>query len=272
MEDALGDRQKMYENAEAGRRLMPLLPVLARIDGKTFSTFTKNMKRPFDEMMSKAMQETTKWLVKETNARCGYTQSDEITLLFYSSTTKSQIYYDGRLLKMVGDLAASTSVFFNDYVRRHFPAEYASKFPRFDARVWSVPTQAEAVNCFVWREQDAYKNSISMAARCYYSHKALHKKNGNEMQEMLFQAGVNYNDYPDFFKRGSYFQRKTVMRKFDPAVDLDLPPKHAARQNPGLEYERSEIVRLDLPPLVKVVNRVDVIFNGADPVMASEAP
>ena len=79
MRDAMGDRMKLYESAEAGRRLMPLLPAVARLDGKGFSGFTRGLARPFDVRLSNLMVETTTFLVEETNAVCGYTQSDGAT-------------------------------------------------------------------------------------------------------------------------------------------------------------------------------------------------
>lgn len=82
---------------------------------------------------------------------------------------------------------------------------------------------------------------------------------------MLFQKGINWNDYPTFFKRGSYVQRKRVFRKFT-SEELDrLPKKHQARKNPDLMIERWVIDVIDLPPLMKVKNKVDVIVFGADP-------
>ena len=82
--DSLWDRMKFYESQACVEKLLPLIPVIARLDGKGFSKFTKGLKRPYDERLSKLMVETTKYLVKETNANCGYTQSDEITLVWYS--------------------------------------------------------------------------------------------------------------------------------------------------------------------------------------------
>lgn len=79
MSDDFGDRMKLYEMAEAGRKFMPLLPVIARIDGRSFSKFTKGLERPYDIRLSKLMVATTKFLVQETNANCGYTQSDGAT-------------------------------------------------------------------------------------------------------------------------------------------------------------------------------------------------
>ena len=108
----LGDRMKMYESAET-KKLMPLLPVLARLDGKNFSTFTRGLKRPYDERLTKVMVEVTRHLVEVTGAKLGYTQSDEITLTWYAEHHDSQIYFDGRVFKMVSHLSALASVYFN---------------------------------------------------------------------------------------------------------------------------------------------------------------
>jgi tRNA(His) guanylyltransferase len=105
-----------------------------------------------------------------------------------------------------------------------------------------------------------------MAAQAYYDHAAVHDKSGPEMQELLFQKGVNWNDYPAFFKRGTYFRRRAVLRPFSAAELGSLPPKHAARANPDLVVERSEVAVSELPPLTKVSNRAAVLFGGAEPV------
>jgi tRNA(His) guanylyltransferase len=264
MNDSLGDRMKMYEMAEAGRRLMPLVPVLARIDGRAFHSFTRGMRRPYDEDFSAAMIETTAALVHETNACMGYTQSDEITLAWHSTDLKSQIWFDGRVCKMTSQLAAWATLEFYLAITRRLP-ECGSRKPTFDARVWTVPNRTEAANVFVWREWDATKNSISMAAQSVCSHRELHGKHGGEMQEMLFQKGINWNDYPAYFKRGTYVQRRTVRKPFTAAEIERLPPKHEARSNPNLTIERNEIAVLEMPPIQTVENRVMVIFEGATP-------
>lgn len=272
MNDALGDRMKGYEGAEAGRRFMPLLPVLARLDGKNFSAFTRGLPRPYDERLSRLMVETTRYLVEDTCAACGYTQSDEITLAWYSADPKSQIWFDGRVQKMTSVLAAKCSVHFALALPAAIP-ERTGRAPVFDCRTWQVPTPDEAANTFLWREWDATKNSISMAAQEHYSHKALHGKSGAEKQEMLFAKGVNWNDYPAFFKRGTYVRRRTVRTRFRdlPQAERDLlPPLHHARANPDLEVERSEVAVLDLPPLARVANRAEVVLLGADPVTTGE--
>lgn len=264
--DALGDRMKEYERAGAGAKMMPLLPVMVRIDGRSFSSFTRGLKRPYDDRLSQMMIDTTEFLVQETNAVIGYCQSDEISLVLYSDRPNTQLYFDGKHSKLTSQLAALASVFFFRLTQERLPPDYAAKLPTFDCRVWNVPTKEEAVNCLLWREQDATKNSVSMAARAHYSHKQLENKHGGEMQEMLFQKGVNWNDYPAFFKRGTYVQRRVLTTKFT-AEELDkLPPLHHARQNPDLVVERSEVRVIDMPPIARVVNRVDVVFHGLDPI------
>lgn len=265
MKDDLGDRMKMYEGIEAQRRFIPLLPVVARIDGRSFHSFAKGLNRPYDLRLSEAMIETTKHLVEHTNAVMGYTQSDEITLAWHSTDIKSQIWFNYRISKMVSQLAAQATLAFYRQIVKNIP-EYAYKLPTFDARVWQVPNRIEGANVFLWREWDATKNSISMAASAYYSHKQLHGKSGAEMQEMLFQKGVNWNDYPAFFKRGTYIQKRKISRPFD-AFEIDkLPLKHMARSNPELIVERSEFIRVDMPKFNSIINREDVIFEGSEPI------
>jgi tRNA(His) 5'-end guanylyltransferase len=257
---------KNYEGVEAKRRFMPLLPIYARIDGKSFSKFTKGMKRPYDADMSRAMVETTKYLVEQTNACMGYTQSDEISLVWYSDKIDSQVFFDGRIQKMTSIVAAMTSVKFLTMMQELFPQKVVNTLPVFDCRVFQLPTKTEATNVFVWRERDATKNAISMAAQSVCSHKSLQNKNGNEMQEMMWQRGINFNDYPAFFKRGTFVQRRKVMKQLT-AEELDrIPEKH----RPTEPVLRTVVQTLDMPPFTKVTNREAVIFDGADPIVAVE--
>lgn len=261
--DALGDRMKLYEQDWAGKRFIPLLPICARLDGKNFSRFTRNFKRPFDEGFHEAMAYVAKMLVEDTGAVISYTQSDEISLIYYSDSINSQVFYDGKVQKMVSVLSSMATFHFQRALERFLPDSYGAP-AFFDCRVWLVPNKEEAVNTLVWRELDATKNSISMAASHYYSHKELMNKSGSEKQEMLFQKGVNWNNYPDTFKRGSYFQRKKKLLKFS-AEELDrLPEKHAARANPDLMIERTVVERVKMPPIIKIPNRVEVVFNDAE--------
>lgn len=265
MSDEMGDRMKEYEMAEAGRKLIPLLPAIARLDGKCFSGFTRGLKRPFDERLSDLMIRTTKYLCEETNACCGYTQSDEITLAWYSTDCASQIWFDGRIQKMCSVLAAMASTWFNAQLTAAIP-EKAGRLPVFDCRLWNVPNIEEGANCFLWREIDATKNSVSMAAREFYSDKELFGKGRSDQQEMLFAKGVNWNNYPAFFKRGSYIQRKKFCRPFTTDEIEKLPPLHNARKNPDLQIERTDFVVLDMPRFASVINRPRVIFFGDEPI------
>lgn len=264
--DDLGDRMKSYEMAEAGRMLMHGLPIMLRLDGKAFSTFTKGLQRPFDKRLTDLMIDTTKFLVEQTNATIGYTQSDEISLCIYSDDLKEQLFFNGRIQKLTSVVASMASAFFNRNLPNALP-EKADKFAYFDCRVWNVPTLSEAANVFVWRELDATKNAIQMAAQHYFSHTSLHGKHGAELQEMLFsEKQINFNDYPSFFKRGSYIRRVTRATKFTSDEIDRLPSKHAARNNPNLEVVRSVVEHIKLPVMTNVMNKVDVYFNGKEPI------
>lgn len=265
MTDKLGDRQKGYENREAQRRTLPRLPVMIRIDGKGFSKWTKGLQYPFDPNMESLRQVVTAALIKETNAVIGYHQSDEISLVLYAKDWKSQIYADGRIQKIVSHVASIATAAWNANVPKLIPS-HAGRLAYFDARVWEVPNLDEAANALMWREEDATKNSISMAARSVYSHAEVFGKNGKEMQEMLWKKGINWSDYPTWAKRGTYMgnrlgeSRKLTIEEID-----SLPPKHHARTNPNLLIQRTGIRVLGLPPLSTIRNKAGVLL-GEDPV------
>ena len=268
MTDNFGDRMKAYERQETGRRFMTSLPVYARIDGRSFNKFKKGMDRPFDIKMSAVILATTKYLVEQTHAYIGYTQSDEISLCWFTESPDSQIFFDGKIQKMVSVLAgmASTSFFMNylNLFSKSSDDYYinSQKLPCFDARVFQLPSKMECANAFLWREFDATKNSISMAARSVYSHKELDRRNGSEMQEMLWQKGINWNEYPAFFKRGTFVQRKPKWVELDAETLAKIPED----RRPTGPVQRHEIVELEMPPFAKVTNRVEVIFDSADPI------
>jgi len=290
MEDPMGDRLKEYEGMESGRRFLPQLPVVARLDGKCFSNYTNDLARspeqPFDDAFHSVMVSVTKYLVDETCACMSYTQSDEITLCWHSDGYESQIWFDGRIQKMCSVLAAMASSAFNvlaagktqggemvhgrllarKTTTPFFGVELHRPLALFDCRIWQLPTLDEGANCFLWREYDCLKNSVSMSARTMYSHKELMNKTSSEMQEMMWQKGVNFNDYPSFFKRGTYVQRRKKTRLLTPEEMANIPEKF----RPTEPVERTEIVELDLPPLSKVTNRPGVIFRGEDPVLAAD--
>lgn len=258
MADDLGDRMKAYEARETERRFIPLLPVYARIDGRGFSAFTRDFERPYDTRIMQAMIGTTKGLVEKTHARIGYTQSDEISLVWLAERYDSGIFFDGKIAKMTSVLAGLATALFCREMQSHI-----DRLPHFDCRVFQLPNRTEAANAFLWRELDATKNAISMAARAVYSHKELDHKNGAEMQEMLFAKGINFNDYPASFKRGTFVRRVAVERSFTAEELARIPEKH--RPEPDATCTRSDIVTLEMPKFSTVTNREAVIFDGAAP-------
>jgi len=263
--DDFGDRMKAYESAETERYFMPLLPIYARIDGRCFSAFTRGLDRPFDIRITRAMIETTKYLVEETHARIGYTQSDEISLVWQQDRYDSEVFFNGKVQKLVSVLASLATAKFNHVclVDETLQERTKNLMPVFDCRVFQLPNRTEAANAVLWREKDATKNAISMAERSFYSHKALHGKSSSEMQEMIFQKGQNFNDYPAFFKRGTFVRRITEERPFTPEELERIPEKH----RPALDtlVTRSRVVELEMPVFTKILNREAVIFDGAAP-------
>ena len=270
MKDDLGNRMKEYESKESSRKFIPMLPVLVRLDGKAFHTYTRGLQKPFCSSLIRTMQSTIRELIEKTNASFGYTQSDEISLLYYSDSYDSQIFFDGKINKMISVLASMTTAFFNDY-RLNYKDLAKKDFALFDCRAWQLPI-SEVANYFIWREQDAVRNSVQSVGQANFSHKKLQKKSCKEIQEMLFQEKrINWNAYSLEEKRGTYMQKRKVFTEYTGEELERLPEKHQARLNPDLMIERSKVIFLDnFKRLVNVDNKLEVIFYGSDPKIKKE--
>ncbi len=266
--DEFGMRMKSYEAVETQRRLDPLLPIYARIDGRRFSRFTKGMQRPFDSAMTQAMIETTRYLVKETQARMGYTQSDEISLTWLGDRSDSEALFGGKVQKLVSILAAMATAKF----ARVCPAGFEDRLPHFDCRVFQLPSKMEASNAFLWRAMDARKNAIIMVAQSEFSHRELYQKDQRDMLMMLAEKGIRFEDQPVEFKRGSFLQRVTAERPLTPEERAKIPAKHL-NDPPVLEAMviRTDVKVIPMPPFNRVLNRVEVIFDGAKPRVGERA-
>jgi tRNA(His) guanylyltransferase len=199
--DALGNRMKnQYENRtryQLPRRTYTIL----RLDGKAFHTLTRNMVRPFDLNFANALDQSAAVLCNEVmGAEFAYTQSDEISILmtdFAKETTES--WFDGNIQKICSVSAAIVSTVFSteDYIFRSNCGTGV-----FDARVFTIPDPVEVENYFIWRQKDCVRNSIQMVAQSHYSHRQLHGKNAQALQDMIHEKGDNWNDYPQAFKNG----------------------------------------------------------------------
>lgn len=235
--DNLGDRMKTYENVTR-TYLTRRTPVIIRIDGKAFHTFTRGFDKPFDNVLVKTMQDTMKYLCENIEGCVlGYTQSDEITLVLcdYKKLT-SQAWFDNNIQKICSISASMATMAFNDnfaeivsmsfadlsaddYVNLpYFRGAHERMIYRqgmFDSRVFTIPKE-EVNNYLLWRQQDATRNSIQSVAQANFSHKQLEGKNCNELQEMLWQEkGINWNDYPTHLKRGSCCVKSTYTLEVD---------------------------------------------------------
>ena len=191
----IGDRMKRYESITE-YMLSRRIPVIIRIDGRAFHTITrkrfgKNWSLEFTEQMI----QTAKIVMKDMQG-CDfcYIQSDEINFLLTDyKTINTEPWFDYDVRKLISISASLASSVFSQLYGRNIC---------FDSRCFSLP-QDEVCNYFIWRQIDATRNSIQMAGREHFSHKQLHLKSCNEIQEMLFQEkNINFNDYPTIRKRG----------------------------------------------------------------------
>jgi len=260
MKDELGDRMKAYEGVESQRWLSGG-PVCARIDGRSFSKFSKAFTRPYDPDLAAAMQFACKHLVENTHANIGFVQSDEISLIWDEPAEGSEMLFNGKVLKLTSVLASMTTAAFCVVLGHMRPKPVEEKMPHFDARVWTVPSQVEAANVLVWRSQDARKNGISSAARSCMSAKEMHGLNTGQMLGEMQMRGVNYDtDFPEHHRFGSYYQRKNVSRQLTAQERNSIPEEH--RPEVGQFVTRTEVSPLPIRYFGDVSNRVGVVFNG----------
>lgn len=198
--DALGNRMKGYE--QASRCVLPLrMPVVIRVDGKCFHSYTRGLARPFDKNLVRVMNSAALELCLELQgARLAYVQSDEISVLLHNySRLETSAWFDNQIQKMVSVAAsvAAARVTVDSFAL--FDGDY--KMAHFDARAFVLP-EAEVTNYFLWRQNDASRNSIQMLAQSLYSHRELHGKSQADLHEMCFRKGRNWNDLPTSLRRG----------------------------------------------------------------------
>lgn len=273
MFDALGDRMKNnYENRYRFY-LTRRMPVIIRVDGNAFHTFTRGLDRPFDADFMKIMQKTCLSLCQNIQGCVGgYVQSDEISLLLVDyQTLESDAWFDYNLQKITSLAAARATMTFNelvsDLVAAYDVEGYAcsqiegeedkeaicfekaklwqTKMNRamFDARAFNIPKE-EVCNYFIWRQKDATRNSIQAAGQAQFSHKELDRKSQSDIQEMLFQKGINWNNYSIPEKRGSFVRRYTETIEREDGIVIVRSPWYIDDLMPILTEDRNYIEKL----------------------------
>jgi hypothetical protein len=229
--NTLGTRMKEYE-AVSKNHLMRRTPVVIRLDGKAFHTFTRGLNKPFDSDFVTMMQQTMLHLCENIQGCVlGYTQSDEITLVLVDYQNRdSCAWFDNQVQKIASISASMATLYFNrelsemlrdleedlaaaDYSlpQAHMYETNSKKYDKwydkeyravFDSRVFNLP-QYEVINNLIWRQQDATRNSINSVAQSLFSHKELQGISSKDLQnKMLTERDVNWNDYPTHLKRG----------------------------------------------------------------------
>ena len=243
--DELGKRMKENYEQIPKYRLMRRTPVIIRIDGKAFHSFTRGFHRPFDEVLGQAMTKTMEYLCNNIQGCIfGYKQSDEISLVLSDyKKLNSDAWFDYEVQKMCSIAASMATMAFNRYFRKEMMdwwgevcanIEFGSedfeeaealltaytnacnKGAMFDARCFNIPKE-EVVNCIYWRQLDAARNSVQMVGQANFSHRELQGKSCNVIQDMLHeQKGINWNDYPTMWKRGVCWTKEK-------GLDYDMP-------------------------------------------------
>jgi tRNA(His) 5'-end guanylyltransferase len=239
--DELDSRMRIFETLN-DQYVLPELHVVARLDGRSFTRMTKEEHQfavPFDERFRDLMVETAEYLMSAAGFRFlfGYTESDEISLLFAPGEDK----FGRKLRKLVSILAGEASSKFSLLL---------GAVGVFDCRISQLPTLELVVDYFRWRNEDAHRNALN--AHCYWCLRnqghsvadATSKLEGLSIaakNELLFQNGINFNELPLWQRRGiglvweTYERAATNPRTGEPTSAtrrrirriLDLPMKDA---------------------------------------------
>jgi tRNA(His) 5'-end guanylyltransferase len=230
---------KQYE-AVSKSCLIRRTPVIIRLDGCHFHTFTKGFVKPFDEVLMCSMIRTMKFLCQNIQGCVfGYTQSDEISLILvdYKKLTSSA-WYDSEVQKICSVATSLCTLTFNrifrEEVHKRIIHTNLNSLPiaaynkaleigaTFDCRAFNVPKE-DVCNCIIWRQQDATRNSIQSLAQSQFSHKELHGLSCDKLQDKLFtERGINWNDVEIYKKRGTACYNRGEEHS-DWAVDLAMP-------------------------------------------------
>lgn len=233
-------RMKQNYESRSTQYLTRKIPVIMRVDGKAFHTYTSNLNKPFDDGLISDMNNTAIYLCQNIQgAKCAYVQSDEISILITDyDNLQTDAWFDYNVQKMCSISAGYASGKFNQlrfrrlvntlflrdgqnnfaYWMDHLSGEgfdYIYKeevLANFDSRVWNHPKE-EVANYFLARQKDCVKNSIAAVAQSLYSHKELEGKNQSEQQEFIFQKGLNWNNFEVGKKRGRFIVKNTYVNK-----------------------------------------------------------
>lgn len=264
---SLGDRMKEnYEN-RSKTYLTRRTPVIIRLDGKAFHTYTKGLDRPFDEGLTEDMNDTAIHLCEQIQGcKAAYIQSDEISLLLTDyDSLQTQAWFDYNIQKMCSISASMCSSKFNQLrLQRKIwsfldesnnLSDFSNKpikLANFDSRAFNVPKE-EVNNYFIWRQRDFERNSIQMLARSLYGHSECTNKNSSQLQEMCFQKGKNWNDLNSHYKRG----RLIIKRQYwdDELVQVnDVPSKNK------LNYHTSKYTKINDEFFIKdkIINPISI--------------
>ena len=212
--DDLGTRMKEFYENRSKTLLTRKIPIVVRVDGRSFHTFTRQFEKPFDLILNECLNRTMQFLCQEVQCcKIGYRQSDEISLiLFDNESLTTEPFFDNEVQKITSTIASMTSVEFCKQLVYYKRLDVLEKWPTFDCRCFSIP-ETEVTNYIWWRTLDAMRNSIQGVAQSKFSHSQLLNKDTNQMQEMLFQTyGINWSKLPQDQKCGSMC-RKVVTQK-----------------------------------------------------------
>lgn len=182
--DDLGGRMKGYE-VSTPAIVAPSRPIVIRIDGRAFHTYTRGLDRPFDAQLARDLDTAAAALCADVDgAQFAYLQSDECSIVIPQRSTHAGEHWFAGKTQKIASVAASLFT-------AHFNRARGGDIAQFDARVIALPDPGEVRAYLCWRQADARRNAVSMVAAAHFSHRQLHGVPTPQRREMLRDVGVD---------------------------------------------------------------------------------
>lgn len=221
LRNALGNRMKEFYEVRTQTKLPRRTYAIIRIDDKAFHTYTRGLDKPFDDGLMHDMNKTAIYLCNNIQgAKFAFVQSDEISIVLTDfDTLETSAWFDYEVQKITSVSASMATAKFNQmrtirFVNNNIEKGHdiidsiwleklnKLKLAEFDSRVFSISYWGEVINYFIWRQNDAKTNSVSIVADSLFSHNELMNKNNEEKKIMCLEAGVDWNALDDKYKYG----------------------------------------------------------------------
>lgn len=215
--------ERMYKYESVSKHYLTRnTPVILRIDGRAWHTFTKRMPPFWNELRGALVFSALKLIKDIQGFKLAYIQSDEISIWLDDTDTHStEPWFGNNMWKLVSMSSSIITAHFNDMF--DLPV-----LCYFDSRAFNVP-ESDVINYFLWRSKDNQRNVVERFASQHFSHKQLQNKNTKDKLKMLAEKGFDIDTQvlPEF-RNGTFISKD---ENGSLVTNINILPKYDAINN-----------------------------------------